>query len=128
MLMAQTEVERLAEAAREAGRLGLDTEFMPEGRYRPLLCLVQIVVGEDVTILDPLTEEFDPAPLAAVLADPAVEIVLHAGRQDVAILRRVWETEVVNIFDTQLAAGFAGLRAQLGYEPLLREVLGERLH
>src|SRR5207244_6561182 len=69
----------------------------------------------------------DPSPLAAVLADPDVEIVLHAGRQDVALLRRVWRTDVRNIFDTQVAAGFAGRRAQLGYEPLLNEVLGVRL-
>ena len=75
----------LAEMARAEGRLGLDTEFMPEGRYRPLLCLVQIVVGEHVEVLDPLTATFDPAPLAAVLADPDIEIVLHAGRQDVAL-------------------------------------------
>src|ERR671916_606791 len=105
MQVTQTEVDRLAGAAREAGRLGLDTEFMPEGRYRPLLCLVQISVGEVAWVLDPL-EGFDPAPLAAVLADPAVEIVLHAGRQDVAILRREWRTDVVNVFDTQVAAGF----------------------
>ena len=46
-------------------------------------------------MLDPLEGDIgDPAPLAAVLADPAVEIVLHAGRQDVAILRRAWSTDV----------------------------------
>src|SRR5919106_1180675 len=61
--MTQTLVERLAEAARGAGRLGLDTEFMPEGRYRPLLCLVQVVVGDEVVILDPLAAPLDPAPL-----------------------------------------------------------------
>lgn len=123
----------IADRARETGRLGIDTEFVGEGRYRPLLCLVQVVVlderGEsEVTVLDPLTDpSFDPAPLAAVLADPAVEIVLHAGRQDVALLRRVWGTELRNIFDTQVAAGFAGLRAQLGYEALVGEILGVRL-
>src|ERR671920_906703 len=58
---------------------------------------------------------------------PGVEIVLHAGRQDVALLRRVWETDFRNIFDTQVAAGFAGRRAQLGYEALLSELLGVRL-
>lgn len=123
----------IAARARETGRLGIDTEFVGEGRYRPLLCLVQVVVLDDageseVTVLDPLVEDgFDHGPLAEVLADPEVEIVLHAGRQDVALLRRVWGTDLVNIFDTQVAAGFAGLRAQLGYEPLLNEILGVKL-
>src|SRR3954454_12984521 len=99
----------LAARAREEGRLGIDTEFMPEGRYRPLLCLVQIVVGEEIAVLDPIAGAgFDPAPLAEVLADPAVEVVLHAGRQDVALLRLQWLTDVTNVFDTQVAAGFAG--------------------
>ena len=90
-----TELERLAARAREEGRLGIDTEFMPEGRYRPLLCLVQVCVGEEVVVLDPIEDDLgDPAPLAAVLADPAIEVVLHAGRQDVAILRRAWSTDV----------------------------------
>src|SRR3954451_20570108 len=127
MQVTQTEVDRLAESAREHGRLGLDTEFMPEGRYRPLLCLVQIVVGENVEVLDPLVDHFDPAPLAAVLADPAVEIVLHAGRQDVAILRREWKTSFTNVFDTQVAAGFAGFSAPAGYNGLLHDVLRIRL-
>src|SRR3954467_5224763 len=127
MQVTQTEVDRLAEAALEQGRLGLDTEFMPEGRYRPLLCLVQIVVGEHVEVLDPLVDHFDPAPLAAVLADPAVEIVLHAGRQDVGILRREWKTSFTNVFDTQVAAGFAGFSAQAGYNGLLHDVLRIRL-
>lgn len=121
--------EELAAQARASGRLGIDTEFMGEGRYQPLLCLVQIAVdsenGEsDVHLLDPLTEEFDHEPLADVLADPEVEIVLHAARQDVALLRRDWGQPIRNVFDTQVAAGFAGMRAQLGYEPLLKSTLG----
>jgi ribonuclease D len=52
---------------------------------------------------------------------------MHAGRQDVAILRRVWTTEVTNIFDTQIAAGFGGLRAQMGYGDMLNDVLSIRV-
>ena len=122
------ELERLAARAREEGRLGIDTEFMPEGRYRPLLCLVQVCVGEEIAVLDPLQDGMgDPAPLAAVLADPAIEVVLHAGRQDVAILRRAWNTTFANVFDTQIAAGFAGFSAQAGYTGLLHDVLRIRL-
>jgi ribonuclease D len=99
---------------------------MPEGRYRPLLCLVQVAAGDEIAVLDPL-EGFEPGPLAEVLADPAVEIVVHAGRQDVAILRRQWRTTFTNVFDTQVAAGFAGFSAQAGYNGLLHDVLRIRL-
>jgi ribonuclease D len=116
-------VTELAEQARRDGRFGLDTEFVSERRYKPLLCLVQIVVGDRIEILDPLGN-LDPGPIAEVLADPGVEVVLHAGRQDVALLRRSWRTEVTNIFDTQVAAGFAGYGAQSGYDSLVRSLLG----
>src|SRR5947209_17026718 len=109
-----TLVEELAAAARQEGRLGLDTEFVSERRYRPLLCLVQVVVGDRIEILDPLGD-LDPRPLAEVLADPEIELVLHAGRQDVALLKRSWSTEIHSVFDTQIAAGFAGYGAHSGY-------------
>src|SRR3954463_776481 len=124
--MTQTEVERFAELAREHGRLGLDTEFMPEGRYRPLLCLVQIAVAGEVGVLDPL-DDLDPEPLAGVLGESRVGVVLHGGRPDVAILRREWKTTFTHVFDTQVAAGFAGFSAQAGYNGLLHDVLRIRL-
>jgi ribonuclease D len=125
--------EELAEQARAAGKLALDTEFVGEGRYRTLLCLIQLAVpglggeGKEIAVLDPLVEGFDGASLAALLADPAVEIVVHAGRQDIALARRILATEVTNVFDTQVAAGFAGMGAQSSYETLLGEVLGVRV-
>ena len=132
-LASAQEVARVAALARERGRFGIDTEFMSEGRYRALLCLVQIAVddpdaedGTQIILLDSL-DAVDATPLAELLPEPGIEIVLHAGRQDVAILRRVWNTEVNNIFDTQLAAGFAGGSAQAGYGNLLGAILGRRV-
>src|SRR3974390_2080774 len=127
------ELAAAAAAAREHGRIGIDTEFMSEGRYRALLCLVQIAVDDPangrvprISLIDSLNA-VDITPLAGLLADPAIEIVLHAGRQDVAILRRAWNTEITNIFDTQLAAGFVGAGAQAGYGNLLGAMPGRRV-
>jgi len=123
----------LADGARAAGRLALDTEFMGEGRYRTLLCLVQLAIpegdeaAERILLVDPLPEDLDGSALAAVLADPGIQIVVHAGRQDVALVRRRFRTEVTAVFDTQLAAAFAGLGAQSSYDSLLSEVLGLRV-
>jgi ribonuclease D len=127
------ELAGAAAAARTHGRIGIDTEFMSEGRYRALLCLVQIAVddpgdgaGPSISLIDSL-DQIDAAPIAQLMADPAIEVVLHAGRQDVAILRRAWSTEITNIFDTQLAAGFVGASAQTGYGNLLGAMLGRRV-
>jgi ribonuclease D len=123
----------LADRARAAGRVALDTEFMGEGRYRTLLCLIQLAIpeepggGERIVLVDALIEDLDGSPLASLLADPAVEVVVHAGRQDIALMRRRFATEVTNVFDTQVAAGFAGLGAQSSYESLLAEILGLRV-
>ncbi len=125
--------QALVAEARAAGRLGIDTEFVGEGRYRTLLCLIQLAVphgdgeGKTIVVLDPLAEGFDGSSLAALLADPAIEIVVHAGRQDVALARRVLGTDVTNVFDTQVAAGFAGLGAQSSYDSLLGDVLDVRV-
>jgi ribonuclease D len=145
-----TALPELMAQARAGGELALDTEFMGEGRYRTLLCLVQLAVpaieqaGQSsdrpaapgqtesraesrIELIDPLDESIDGAPLADVLGDPAVEVVVHAGRQDIALLRRRFGAEVRNVFDTQVAAGFAGMPAQSSYDSLLSRMLDVRL-
>jgi ribonuclease D len=133
-LASSADVEATASLAHANGRLGIDTEFMSEGRYRALLCLTQVAVEDSAApegirtiLIDGLDAGVDVRPLAALLADPRVEIVLHAGRQDVAILRRAWSTELTNVFDTQIAAGFVGESAQAGYANLIGSVLGLRV-
>jgi ribonuclease D len=123
----------IAERAARHKRFAIDTEFVSERRYQALLCLAQVAVpdpeagdGVRTDVLDPLNG-IDSGPLAAALGDPEVEVVMHSGRQDVAILKRSWETEVRNVFDTQVAAGFLGLGNQESYESLVRKVLKVRL-
>ncbi len=137
-------LEEIASSALTSGQLALDTEFMGEGRYRTLLCLIQLAVadttgGQRIELVDPLEHASAPGPsgnskapcwgepLARTLEDPAIEIVMHAGRQDVALLRRTLACDLSNVFDTQVAAGFIGMPAQCSYETLLAETLGVRL-
>jgi ribonuclease D len=126
-------LQALALGASATGTIALDTEFMGERRYRTLLCLIQLAipgsaeVAKQIEIVDPLAEDLDGAPLAAMLADPAVQVVVHAGRQDIALMRRRFHTDVTNVFDTQVAAGFVGMGAQCSYESLLADLLGIRV-
>ena len=123
---ADIQIDALAERARERGRIGLDTEFVSEGRYRALLCLVQLVVegegGPEIAVVDALDAP-GPGAVGAVLADPDIEVVVHAGRQDIALIRRMWDVQPRNVFDTQVAAGFVGSSVQPSYEALLGQFL-----
>ena len=68
------------------------------GRTRPGLEVTEAAAkgaGAAPAIL--VADAADPAALAAALADPEIELVLHAARQDVALLKRTWHTDVRNL-------------------------------
>ena len=114
------------EAAQAAGTFGLDTEFMRERTYRAQLCLVQMSTPQTISIVDPL-KELDLAPVAELLADPEVEVVVHAGRQDLELFHDEFSVIPTRVFDLQIAAGFAGFGASLSYGALVKAVLGKTL-
>ncbi len=113
-------------AACEAGQIGFDTEFVRERTYRAQLCLVQVAAGEEIFLIDPLTG-VDLSPLARLISDPEVEIVVHAGRQDLEILFDRLGAIPTRVYDVQIAAGFTGYGASLPYGRLVHAVTGVHL-
>ena len=99
---------------------------MREKTYRARLCLVQIATPDEIFILDPLEVE-DLSAIAAVIADPAVEVLVHAGRQDLEIFYERYGEVPARIFDVQVAAAFAGYGASLPYGRLVQETTGTKL-
>jgi ribonuclease D len=111
--------------ANPPGSIGLDTEFMRIDTFLPRLALVQIEIDGRIGLIDPVAD-VDPAPLAALLANPARTTVMHSASEDLEALA-TWSCSIARLFDTQIAAAFAGLGAGLGYQKLVRELLGVEL-
>lgn len=107
---------------RAEGLLALDTEFVWSRTYLPQLGLVQLGCRSACWTLDCLTGTHTE-PLAELLADAGVVKILHDARQDLVILRHYAEAEPKNVFDTQLAAAFAGFPSGRGLQSLLFETL-----
>ena len=101
-----------------AGVIGLDTEFIRERTYYPRPALLQVSDAQGVLLVDP-TAVSDFRPLAEVLADPAVLVVMHACGEDFEVLEVMTGTTPCRVFDTQLAAAFAGHGFSLGYRELV---------
>lgn len=117
-------LEKFAKALAERPFVAVDTEFMRERTYWPILCLVQAAAEGLEAIIDPMADRMDLAPLLEVLADRKITKVFHAARQDVEIFHQLMGAVPAPLFDSQIAAMACGFGDQIGYEPLMRGLLG----
>jgi ribonuclease D len=107
--------------------IGLDTEFISEGRYEPALCLVQLSVPDQVWIVDPLAVQ-NLKDLWALLADPSREIVAVAARQEIKFCAKGAGHAPGHVFDLQVAAGLVGYGYPLSHTNLVLKLLNQRIH
>lgn len=113
---------RMVAELEKASVIGVDTESDSFHHYREKVCLIQFSDAERDYIVDPLAID-DISPLGDILADPDVVVILHGADYDVVCLRRDFDFEVNNIFDTMIAAQMAGL-PRVGLADLIERYFG----
>ena len=115
--------------ARQKGAqfVAVDTEFMRERTYWPILCVVQVAGPDEAVAIDALAEGIDLAPLLALMSDPATLKVFHAARQDLEIFFHLSGDVPHPVFDTQVAAMVCGFGDAVSYETLVKRLAGATL-
>lgn len=98
----------LIDELRAAERFGYDTEFIGEESFYSRFCVIQVSVPGKITLIDCLAPGIELLPFWELLADPAVEVVVHAGLQDLEPVQRLTGKPPTRVFDTQIAAAFVG--------------------
>lgn len=119
-------VEAVVAEARDEGRAAIDLEFLWERTYAPVACLAQVATTRGVHLIDPI-EGAPLRPVADLVADPEVAVVMHAPSADLTLLGLAFDTRPRALTDVQVLAGFVGLGAGQGLATLLDRVLGVRL-
>ncbi len=107
--MIQTTAD-LEAACRELARssyITIDTEFLRETTFWPVLCLIQMASPEMAVIVDPMAPGIDLAPFFALMSNPDVVKVFHAARQDIEIIHHLGNLIPHPIFDTRWPRWFA---------------------
>jgi ribonuclease D len=125
-----TDTAALAEfCARQRGvdYIAVDTEFMRERTYWPILCVVQVAGPADTAAIDALAPGIDLAPLLTLMNDPATLKLFHAARQDLEIFFHLSGAVPQPLFDTQIAAMVCGFGDSASYETLVRKLAGASL-
>ncbi len=120
-------LEEFSAALAQKPFIAVDTEFMREKTYWPILCLIQAAAEGAEAIIDPLAEGIDLSPFLEVMADKSVVKVFHAARQDLEIFYQLMNQVPAPLFDSQIAAMACGFGDQIGYEPLMRALLNANI-
>ncbi len=100
--------------------VAFDTEFVRRDTYYPILSLIQVATKTYTKLIDPIG--LDLEALRNILFNKKIVKIFHAPKQDFEIFYRVFGELPTNIFDTQIAAGFCGLRSVMSYADLCLEV------
>jgi len=122
-----------SELAAACGRMAahpfvtVDTEFLRETTYYPLLCVAQMASPDEAAVIDALAPGIDLAPFYSLLANEKVMKVFHAARQDIEIVWHGAKLIPHPIFDTQVAAMVLGYGDSISYDQLVQRITGDAL-
>jgi ribonuclease D len=105
----------------------VDTEFLRETTYYPLLCVAQMATADEAVVIDALAPGIDLAPFFDILVDENVVKVFHAARQDIEIVWNMAAKIPHPIFDTQVAAMVLGYGDSISYDQLVQRITGDHL-
>jgi len=105
----------------------VDTEFLRETTYYPLLCVAQMASPDEAVVVDALAPGIDLAPFFALMADEKIMKVFHAARQDIEIVWHAAKLIPHPIFDTQVAAMVLGYGDSISYDQLVQRITGDAL-
>jgi ribonuclease D len=125
-----TATSELADACRRMARhpfVTIDTEFLRETTYYPLLCVTQMASAEEAVVIDALAPGIDLSPFYGLMANEKVMKVFHAARQDIEIVWHAAKLIPHPIFDTQVAAMVLGYGDSISYDQLVQRITGDAL-
>jgi ribonuclease D len=105
----------------------VDTEFLRETTYYPLLCVAQMATEDEAVVVDALAPGIDLNPFFDLLVDEKVVKVFHAARQDIEIVWHMSGKIPHPIFDTQVAAMVLGYGDSISYDQLVQRITGDQL-
>ncbi|MBN1932638.1 MAG: HRDC domain-containing protein [Desulfobacterales bacterium] len=115
-------LEKIATIFAQEEALAIDLEADSMYHFQEKVCLLQMASHKTCTLIDPL-QVGDLSSLHTLFLNPAIKKIFHGADYDVRSLFRDFKLELNNLFDTQLACRFLGVR-----ETSLEAVLQKRFN
>lgn len=126
LIESQEDLHNLVSSLQKQNRLALDTESNSLYAYREQVCLVQISIPHKDYLLDTL-KLTDLSALGKIMEDEGIEKVLHGAEYDVSCLKRDFNFNIHNLFDTRVALRTLG-RNKTGLGDVLEDEFGIKVN
>jgi ribonuclease D len=127
LIQKQDELEAVVAELQKSDFVTVDTEFLRETTFWPVLCLIQMAAPGVTALIDPLAKGIDLKPFFALMGNEAVTKVFHAARQDIEIIHHLGGLIPHPVFDSQVAAMVCGFGDSVSYDQLVQKITGNRL-
>jgi ribonuclease D len=114
-------LEKAVRTLEKAKAMAVDMEADSMYHFQVKVCLVQMATEKSTIVVDPLQVK-NLSPLKPLFFNPDVKKIFHGADYDVRSLFRDFSIEINNLFDTELACRFLGIK-ETGLEAVMKKYL-----
>lgn len=118
-------LEKSVRTLEKAGAVAVDMEADSMYHFQVKVCLLQMATEKLTVVVDPLQVR-NLSPLKPLFSNPDVKKIFHGADYDVRSLFRDFSIEINNLFDTELACRFLGIK-ETGLEAVMEKYLNINL-
>lgn len=120
-----SELENMTKALEKEEKIAFDLEADSMYHFKERVCLLQIASKKTSAVIDPLQIK-DLSLLKPIFANQNIKKISHGSDYDVRSLYRDFGIEINNLFDTQIACKFLGIK-KISLEAVLRKKFNVKL-
>ena len=112
------DLEKMVRFVEKEKAVAVDLEADSMYHYQEKVCLIQIATEKISVVIDPLAIK-DLSPLKPFFSNPDIQKIFHGADYDVRSLYRDFKIRINNLFDTELASRFIGIK-ETGLQAVLK--------
>jgi ribonuclease D len=102
LIETEAELRSVVNKFKAQPKIAMDTESNSLFAYQEQVCLIQISIPQEDYLIDTLHVN-DLQSLRSIMRNPKIEKIFHAAEYDLICLKRDFDFEIRNIFDTRVA-------------------------
>ena len=119
LINTKTDLEKITRDLKKEKSIAVDVEADSMYHFKEKVCLIQLATEKEYFVIDPLQIQ-DLSSLNILFSNNDIKKIFHGADFDVRSLYRDFNIKIKNLYDTQIASMFLGIR-ETSLDAVIRE-------